>query len=190
MRKDVAKFLLFLFIMCGLTTQGFAQTPAPSGPGSLNKQPTAQQKASVRERIESMKMWKLTKDLDLDEATSAKLFPIINKYDKKRTEMYENLRTKMQEIKTALDGKKTDQLKDLIVKVEDNRKALQSVNDEEWTEVQKVLTIEQQAKFILSRQEFGRQMRGFIQDSKDKQQQGQPYMGRGTRSRRKDLSSL
>ena len=155
MRKDVAKFLLFLFIICGFTAQGFAQQHEPSGPGSFNKQPTAQQKASVRERIESMKMWKLTKDLDLNEATSAKLFPIINKYDKKKAEIYETLRTKMQEIKVALDGKKTDQLKDLIVKVEDSRKELQGVNDEEWTEVKKVLTTDQQAKYILSQQEFG-----------------------------------
>jgi Spy/CpxP family protein refolding chaperone len=184
MRKNVVKIMVLLFIMCGFTVPGFAQPPEPGGPGSLNKPPTAQQQDTVRKRIESMKMWKLTKDLDLDEATSAKLFPIINKYDKKKADIYENLRTRMQEIKTSLDDKKTDQLKDLIVKVEENRKALQGVTDEEWAEVKRVLTIEQQAKFILSRQEFGRQMRGLIEDSKDKQP-GQYEMGRGSKSRRR-----
>ena len=77
MRKNVVKILLLIFIVCGFTAQGFAEQP-----GYFDKPPTKEQRDKVKNRIETVKMWKLTKALDLDEATSTKLFPIINKYDK------------------------------------------------------------------------------------------------------------
>lgn len=47
-------------------------------PEDFDRPPTKEQMENVRERIETLRMWKLTKTLDLDEKTSAKLFPLLN----------------------------------------------------------------------------------------------------------------
>jgi Spy/CpxP family protein refolding chaperone len=161
MKKNVVKILLILFIMCGFTAQGLAEPP-----GYLDEPPTKQQRDRVRKRIETLKMWKLTKALDIDETTSAKLFPLLNRYDKRKAEIHQNIRKGMREMRSSLKENRTEGLKNTLAMLEENHKALQSINDEEWAEMKKVLTVEQQAKFILFKQEFDRDVRKVISDAK------------------------
>jgi len=163
MRKHVATILLVLFVMCGFTAQGFAETQEYP-----DKPPTKQQRDKVRERIETLKMWKMTKALDLDEATSEKVFPILNKYDKRKAEIHQELRDGMRSLRQSLSENRTGELQDILSGLEENHKALQSIKDEEWAEMKKVLTIEQQARFILFRQEFDREVHRLIADAKDR----------------------
>ena len=163
MRKNVMKILLVLFIMCGFTAQGLAEPP-----GYLDGPPTKEQRDRVRKRIETLKMWKLTKALDIDETTSAKLFPILNRYDKRKAEIHQNIRKGMMGMRKSLEEKRTEGLQQTLAMLEKNHKALQSINDEEWAEMKKVLTVEQQAKFILFKQEFDREVRKIISDSKER----------------------
>ena len=173
MKKNLVKILLLLFIMCGFTAQGFAEPP-----GYLDEPPTKQQRDRVRKRIETLKMWKLTKALDLDEAASARLFPILNKYDKRKAEIHQNLRKGMREMRRSLKENKTGELKNTLAMLEDNHRALQNINDEEWAEMKKVLTVEQQARFILFRQEFDSEVHRLIADAKDRRR-GRAGKGRG-----------
>ena len=163
MKKNIVKILLLLFIMCGFTAQGLAEPP-----GYLDEPPTKEQRAMVRKRIETLKMWKLTKALDIDETTSAKLFPLLNRYDKRKAEIHQNIRKGMMEMRMSLKENRTEGLQNTLAMLEENHKALQSINDEEWAEMKKVLTVEQQAKFILFKQEFDRDVRKIISDSKER----------------------
>jgi len=163
MKKNVVKILLILFIMCGFTAQGLAEPP-----GYLDKPPTKEQRDRVRKRIQTLKMWKLTKALDIDETTSAKLFPILNRYDKRKAEIHQNIRKGMMEMRRSLKENRTKGLQNTLAMLEENHKALQNINDEEWAEMKKVLTVEQQAKFILFKQEFDRDVRKIISDSKER----------------------
>ncbi len=172
MRKHVLKILLVLSIVCVFTAQGLAEPQE-----YLDQPPTKGQRERVRQRIETLKMWKLTKALDIDEATSAKIFPLLNRYDKRKAEIHNNIREGTEELRTSLQENKTDELKDILAKLEENHKVLQSINDEEWAEMKKVLTIEQQAKFVLFRQEFDREVRKLVTDAREKRQ------GRGGKNR-------
>ena len=175
MKKNVVKILVLLFIMCGFTAQGFAE-PAEY----LDKPPTKQQRDRVRKRIETLKMWKLTKALDLDEASSAKIFPVLNRYDKKKAEIHQDLRKGMREMKISLKENKTEGLKNTLAMLEEKHRALQNINDEEWAELKKVLTVEQQAKLILFRHEFDREVHKLIADAKDRRPE-RGGKGRGAR---------
>lgn len=175
MKKNIVKILLLVFIMCGFTAQGFAEPPEYQG-----KPATKQQRDRVRKRIETVKMWKLTKALDLDEATSAKIFPIFNKYDKRKAEIHKNLREGMREMRMSLKENRTDQLSGILAQLEDNHRALQSIKNEEWAEMKKILTVEQQARLILFRQEFDREVHKLIADAKDRRR-GRGGRGRGVR---------
>jgi len=163
MKKSIVKILVLLFIMGGFTAQGFAQPPDYS-----DRPPTKQQKDRVRKRIDTLKMCKLTQALDLDETTSAKIFPILNKYDKRKAEIHRDLREGMRNMRISLKENRTDQLKDILAAVEDNHRALQNINQEEWAELKKVLTVEQQAKLILFRKDFDREVHRLIADAKDR----------------------
>jgi hypothetical protein len=163
MKKNVVKILLLVFIVCGFTAQGLAERP-----GYLDRPPTKEQRDKVRKRIETLKMWKLTQALDVDETTSAKLFPLLNRYDKRKAVIHQNIREGMREMRRSLEENRTEGLQNTLTMLEENHKALQSINDEEWTEMKKILTVEQQAKFIIFRQEFDREVRKIISDTKER----------------------
>jgi hypothetical protein len=54
--------------------------------------------------------------------------------------------------------------------LEENQRLLQSIN-KKWSEMKKVLTIEQQAKFVLFRQDFDREVQKIISDARERQQE-------------------
>jgi len=125
-----------------------------------------------------LKMWKLTKALDLDETSSAKIFPILNRYDKRKAEIHQNLREGMREMRKSLKENRTEGLKNTLAMLEEKRRALQSINDEEWAELKKVLAVEQQAKLILFRYEFDREVHKLIADAKERRH-GKGGKGKG-----------
>lgn len=88
------------------------------------------------------------------------------KYDKKRAEMEDTLRGDMKRLRESLKEGREGQLKDILERLEENHKALQRINDEERAELKKILTIEQQAKFILFQQEFDRDIRKTIAEAR------------------------
>ena len=163
MKRNAVKILLLVFILCGFTAQGLAEPP-----DYLDRPPSREQRDMVRKRIETLKMWKLTQALDIDETTSAKLFPILNRYDQRKAEIHQNIRQGMREMKQSLKENRTGGLQNTLAMLEENHRALQSINDEEWQEMKKILTVEQQAKFIIFRQEFDREVRNIIADTKEK----------------------
>ncbi|HYA26690.1 MAG TPA: hypothetical protein VEE82_01705, partial [Thermodesulfovibrionales bacterium] len=141
---------------------GFALNAVAEPPYEIDRPLSKEQMAKVRERIETLRIWKLTKALDLDEKTSSQLFPILNRNDKRRAEIERALALGMRNLRSAVKDNRIAQLKDIIDDLERNHKALQNLNDEERTEVRKILTIEQQARFIIFQQEFSSELKQII----------------------------
>ena len=160
MKTHMAKILLSLIILFGFAAQGLAEPP------DFEKPPTKEQKEKVRKRIETLRMWKLTKDLDLDEKTSAQLFPLLNRYDKKRAEIENTMQENMKELRESLREKREGQLRGILDRLEQNHKAMQSLKDAEWEETKKILTIEQQARYVIFLQEFDREIRKIIAEAR------------------------
>jgi Spy/CpxP family protein refolding chaperone len=162
MKKQGLVILAAVFVIAGFTTNGLAEPP------DFDKPPTKEQKEKVRKRIETLKMWRLTKDLDLDEKTSAQLFPLLNKYDKKRAEIEHAMQDNMKELRESLREKREGQLRSILDRLEENHKGMQSIKDMEWEEMKKILTIEQQAKFVIFLQEFDREMRKIMAEARER----------------------
>lgn len=80
--------------------------------------------------------------------------------------MEDTLRGDMKRLRESLKEGREGQLKDILERLEENHKALQRINDEERAELKKILTIEQQAKFILFQQEFDRDIRKTIAEAR------------------------
>ncbi len=173
------KSIIGLLLTAGLIF--FAGAGFCAAPVEEDTPPSVQQMQKVRERIESLRMWKLIRALDLNESLSARLFPVLNSYDKKRQELEISLRDGMKELKEALKSGRDDKLSGIIEKLEQNHKALQKLKDEEIAELKKILTVQQQAKYIIFNHEFQREIRDMIEESKGKRLQkfvpGQNKMG-------------
>lgn len=162
MKKGILFILLSVFLLFGLATYSMAEPP------EFDRPPKEEQMEKVRERIETLKMWKLTKALDLDENASARVFPLLSKYDKKRAEIEHALRNDMKEMMDALKEKREANLRSILDRIEQNHRTLQKINDEERTDLKKVLTVEQQAKFIIFQQEFDREIRKIIAETRER----------------------
>lgn len=166
MKKHLAKVLVSVIILFGFTSEGLADPP------DLHKPPTKEQKEKVRQRIETLRMWKLTKDLDLDEKTSAHLFPLLNRYGKKRAEMEHAMQENINDLKESLREKREGQLRVILDRLEQNHKGIRNLKDAEWEEMKKILTVEQQARYVIFLQEFDREMRRIITEARERRHEG------------------
>ena len=163
MEKNLLKLMFLGFFVIVFVTSSIA---AP--PGNFDRPPPREKMEKVRKRIETLRMWKLTKALDLDEKIAARLFPLLNRYDKKRVVKERNLREDIIALKDALKNNKEGQIKDTLENLEKNHKSLQEIKDEERAELKKILTIEQQAKFILFQLEFNKEIKKIISKTKER----------------------
>lgn len=166
MQKNVFTFLFLFFLLVGFAVNSIAEPPE-----DFDRPPTKEQMKRVRERIETLRMWKLTKALDLDEKTSAQLFPLLNRYDKKRAEIEQSIWAGIKGLKESLREKREGKLRDILDRLEQDHRELQRTNDEERADLKRILTIEQQAKFVLFQQEFNKEIRKIIAEARDKRQE-------------------
>jgi len=167
-------FTVFLILsLAFFTGQGFAQPPEDFG-----KPPSKEHMEMIRKRIEALKIWRLTKALDLNEERASRLFPLINEYDKKRLAVERNMRKDMRKLRKSVDVASEDELRALIKRVEGSHKKLQKINDEEMKRLGEILTARELAKFIIFKQDFDREIKNIIAEVKKK---------RGRKLRNRDM---
>lgn len=163
MKIKVFKILLSIILLLGLAANSMAE-PAED----FDRPPSKEQIEKIRKRMETLRMWRLTEALNLDEKASAQIFPILNRFDKKRYELEDSLREGMRDLRESLRNKKEDQIKKILNKLEQDHRALQSLKQDEWAELKKTLTVEQQARFIIFLTEFEREVRKLIAEARER----------------------
>jgi hypothetical protein len=180
-----------LFIL-GLGLPCFSQPPRegrPGGPGleSDEPPPTFEKREEVRKRIQLIRMWKLTEELDLTEETGAKLFPILHKYDEKRMELHKERHTIMNELRKALENvATTDEVIEAVMeKLNENTLAASDLIRRQREELKGILSLRQQAKFVLFQREFHREIRKIISEARERRRRGRGDEGKA-RHRRYD----
>ena len=163
MKMHIIKVVILSVFLLGICSEGMAISAYGD---DLEGPPSKEQREKVKKRIETMKMWKLTEALDLDEKTASRLFPMLNDYDKKREEVEREIRKDIDFLKEALQVKDESRIKDLLEVLEKQHNTLKSLGDEERDSLREVLTIEQQARYLIFRMEFRREMRKMITEAK------------------------
>jgi len=156
MRGKVASIVVFMVLLI-VPSIGLAHPDKYKG---LNKE------RKIMERIQTLRMWKLTKALDLDQETAAELFPILNKYDKKRARIEREIREDIKELRKALKEDDTGRIIRLTDEIQDKRNKLCKINRDEMKEVGRVLDLKQQARYILFQQEFRRHIRDIVYEAR------------------------
>jgi hypothetical protein len=172
--------MLFMCCVAAVVLAAFPLYGIAESPEDYARPPAKEQAEKVRKRVETLRMWKLTNALDLDEKTSTLLLPVLSRNDKIRSAAEGDLRENMRDLREALKERRGGQLKTILERLDHNHKALQKINDEERAELKKILTVEQQAKFIIFQQEFDLEIRRAIAESRERRPEG-PGSGRPER---------
>lgn len=145
-----------------------AQTTGFGNPQAPGEEPSEEQREEVRKKIEAVRIWRLTEALKLDSPTSSKLSALLSSFEQKRKDIAREQMTSMRELRHLLDSPKPDEskIKIAIDNLEKNRRAMQALKDKEFVGVKEILTIEQQARFVLFQQEFRREMQGMMNNAR------------------------
>lgn len=163
MTRNIIKILLATILSLVFAATAIAEPP---GYDEIKGPPSKEQRERLRKRIETLRIWKLTKALDLDEKTAARLFPLMNRHDRERAEVEREIKESMKNLRKALRVENEGKLSGLLEKLRNSHKALQGLNDEEREDLEKILTVKQQARYIIFQQEFNREIRRIIGEAR------------------------
>ena len=153
-------------VLAVMSLPAFAQ----QGPqrGSAGGPPSDEQREEIRKKMEVVKMSRLTEELKLDEKTAAKFIPVITALDQKRRVLMNENRHAMQELRTELNAQKPDEsrMRTAISRIEKCQREIASLREKELQAARENLSVAQQARYLLFKQEFMREMRGMVEGAR------------------------
>jgi Spy/CpxP family protein refolding chaperone len=165
------KFIKYLiaFLVMSSAAVTLAQPPPPMGPEG------GPMREKVRERIHTMKIWKLTEEVGLTSEQSEKFFPVYNKYQKaledlesKRADLVDRL-----EQLTNASGSSDKQISEAMAALNDIPRQILVERDKFIVDISNILPLEQQAKLAVFEERFKQRLQEFIRDIR------QQHKGRG-----------
>jgi len=138
--------------------------PGPPDDRGMNRRHERRDRAQAHQRVELMKMWKLTDALDLDQETAAKLFPLMNKYDSKIREIRKQRQEITKQMREELKQSEPDSaaLRRMIDAFKKNELDMSDMRIKKFEDMSEVLTAEQAARALLLIPRFENDMKKMI----------------------------
>jgi Spy/CpxP family protein refolding chaperone len=133
----------------------WAQTPPAPRPGpppaADDHRSPDQLRKEVLERMRALRAWRIVEGLKLDEATSARLFPILARYDEREMAIATERRDLMHELGALVDAAHPDDARITagINRLLAMRAKQRALEDDRIKDLRKVLTPAQQAKLVM-----------------------------------------
>jgi hypothetical protein len=152
----VIKICLMSALLIGVTLPAFGQQrPAPM---------SEEKREEVRKKIDAVRIWRLTEELKLDAITSAKLSSLLSSIDNQRREILRQQAGTINILRFAVKVPKPDEsrLKIYLETLERNQRAMQELVNNERSGLKNILTIEQQARYVVFQHAFIHEMRNMI----------------------------
>ena len=121
-------------------------------------------KEKMRERIETLRLWKMIEFLDLSSEQSDEFLPLLHEFHKAQKELEMSRRRLFNELEENLELKEPDEknLQQILLGLEQNKADLEKQRIKFLTNSKKVLTPVQEAKLILFEHVFEKQLRDTI----------------------------
>lgn len=166
----VLRFMLFM-ILVALVSYSQAQ----QGPGPGGRRPNREK---MRERLNTIKIWKMTEAVGLTTEQSEKFFPIYNQqrkdHEKLEKERFE-LVDKLSNLADEHDGSDSE-INKTIDKLIDHDGKFAQLRKKYLKEIAAVISVKQQARLLVFEERFRRRLQEDIRDIR-----------RGTGKRRRDI---
>jgi Spy/CpxP family protein refolding chaperone len=128
----------------------------------------------MKERIETIKVWKLTESLDLSTEQSQDFFPVYNKLQDDRRAIEDERRRTMRDLISRLEQAESDkaQISRILDKLDGYDDRIQALKLQFRTDLKDILTIQQTGKLYVFEMQFRNQMREIIQDARKGMRRG------------------
>ncbi len=165
-------------IIIGLADEDMGPDAGPGRGGP----PSEAKREQVRKKVEAVRMWRLTEELKLDEKASAQLASFLSSIEEKRRGLLKTTMDATRDLRSQLNAGKPDEgkLKAILDRIEKSQRELIGLREKEMSGIRGMLTVEQQARYVIFQQEFRREMRGMIAGARGNGPgQGGPSQGRG-----------
>ena len=155
---------------------------APAGPSvpagaerAHDKQNHERLRVEVLDQMRAMRMWRLTEELKLDQASAANVFPILAQYDEQAREIGRERRDIGREVvEQTRSGRPDDaKLKQLIDRLLVNQQRRHAIDEQRFKAVRSALTPLQQAKLLLLLPKLEDDFRRRIRDAMRGQRHGE-----------------
>lgn len=178
LRSIMPVFAMLLFTIAIFTGNLSAQTePAKDEPAK--DEPTKceemghscdrwEHMKKMRQEIKELRRTKIVEALALDKKTSDKLFAISDKYDMKKHAIVHSMWKDIKELRDAVNDNNEDTMKSLVGKVEKKQKTLKDLRQKEIGEVKKILTVKQQAGYIIFNVDFRKEVMKMMHEKRGK----------------------
>ncbi len=152
-----------IFIVLGLIGLAFAQ--------EIDKDKLLTE-GDPREVIENVKIFMLTKKLDITKEQASQLFPTINELQKIDQEFREKRLEALHEMKRLINSNASEQeINNVIREYEDAYNKKIENEKKRFSELKKILTPIQQAKYLIFQEEFEGEIRNIINEIKNRRSQ-------------------
>ena len=166
--------IISLVVLLGMAgsamAQGWMGEPPPDGP-PFGDGPRAEK---VRERIRTVKIWKLTESLDLTSEQSEKFFPIYNTYQDDRMAIEKERFQTLRELKTLLDQENPPD-KEITAMLDklDSFDGKSQANQQQFRKgLKDILTTNQIGRLYVFEMEFMKQLRDIVKDARMEMREG------------------
>jgi Spy/CpxP family protein refolding chaperone len=173
--------MLALIILLGFAgsamAQGWMDEPPPDGPPPFSDGPRAEK---IRERIQTVKIWKLTETLELTPEQSQKFFPVYNAYQDARMALEKERFDTFHELSDLLDKEQPSdkEIIALLDKLDSFDGKIQANQAKFRNNVKDILTIQQLGRLYVFEVQFMQQIRGIVKDARMEMRDKHPQRGK------------
>ncbi len=120
-----------------------------------------QQRLRTRENIVTLMLLRMTRFLELTEDQTAKIYPLVTRIEKEKMEINRKIARQMQELRMILKEAEPDPeaLRIRIQSLKESRDELRSKDAEVEAKLEEILTVVQQAKYLVFMNVFFKELR-------------------------------
>jgi Spy/CpxP family protein refolding chaperone len=120
-----------------------------------------QNRRRARENMRTLWLLRITRVLELTEEQTAKVFPIVSRIEKEKSEIYQQIGKQVRELRLILKEEEPDQndLKNKINEIKELRNLIKKKDEELEARMEENLTLIQRAKYLMFAANFYRDLR-------------------------------
>lgn len=116
----------------------------------------------MKDKVESLRVWKLLEALDLTEEQANSFLPAYREFQKNEGKYTQTRRELLDQLQQSLENKDQKKISEIVSKLKQNRLQMEQSRVQFLSRIDKMLSPEQQAKFLLFQHRFEGRLRSEI----------------------------
>lgn len=166
MKRSLYVSIMGLFL---LLSSAWAIAHPPGPPPERGWEMDEGRREELRRRIETIWIWRLCEELDLTQEEEAKVVPVLRRYEDKKYNLMEENRRLVRRLDEMIKAKAPEaEIKRILHSLVENRGKILQLEEEAFRQLEGLLSVEKQARYILFQEHFRREIHRLIREARHK----------------------